>query len=76
MEDRLPAIEQPTVVVHGEEDGFLGCNWSARVAALLPHGRLLVVPAEAHAVHYTRPDLIAALVVELGLRVSVAGSSN
>jgi 2-hydroxy-6-oxonona-2,4-dienedioate hydrolase len=65
IEQRLPDIGQPTVVVYGESDGFIGREWAERVAALLPRGRLVVVPREAHAVHYTRPDLIAGIVTAL-----------
>ena len=65
IEDRLPLIAQPTVVVHGGEDGFVSREWAGRVASLLPSGRLVVVPGEPHAVHYTRPDLIARIVHEL-----------
>lgn len=62
IEERLPLIEQPTVVVHGDQDAFVGREWAERVATLLPQGRLQVVPGEPHAVHYTRPELVAALV--------------
>jgi pimeloyl-ACP methyl ester carboxylesterase len=31
---------------------------------MLPNGRLVVVPGEAHAVHYTRPRLVAQIVRE------------
>jgi hypothetical protein len=31
----------------------------------MPQARLVVVPGEPHAVHYTRPDLVAELVREL-----------
>jgi 2-hydroxy-6-oxonona-2,4-dienedioate hydrolase len=65
IEERLPLIEQPTVVVHGDQDAFVGREWAERVATLLPRGRLRVVPGEPHAVHYTRPELVAALVREL-----------
>jgi 2-hydroxy-6-oxonona-2,4-dienedioate hydrolase len=65
IEERLPLIEQTTVVVHGGEDRFVGREWSEDVAALLPRGRLVVVPGEPHAVHYTRPDLVAAIVEKL-----------
>jgi len=65
IEERLPLIDQPTVIVHGDNDGFIGRDWAERAAALLPRGRLVVVPSEAHAVHYTRPDLIAEIVGEL-----------
>jgi pimeloyl-ACP methyl ester carboxylesterase len=65
IEERLPLIGQRTVVVHGDQDAFVGRDWAERVATLLPRGRLQVVPGEPHAVHYTRPELVAALVHEL-----------
>ena len=65
IEERLPLIEQPTLVVRGEEDGFVSAEWAEQVVALLPRGRLVVVPKEPHAVHYTRPDLVARIVREL-----------
>jgi pimeloyl-ACP methyl ester carboxylesterase len=67
IEDRLPLIEQPTVVVRGEEDGFISRAWAERVATLLPRGRLVPIAGEAHAVHYTRPDLVAGIISELSL---------
>jgi pimeloyl-ACP methyl ester carboxylesterase len=65
IEHRLPLIAQQTVVVRGEDDGFIGQGWAETAAALLPRSRLVVVPREPHAVHYTRPDLIARIVHEL-----------
>ena len=65
MEERLPLIEQPAVVVHGDDDGFVSRAWAEQVAALLPNSRLVVVPGDAHAVHFTQPDLVADLVRDL-----------
>ena len=64
IEERLPLITQPTLVVRGEADGFVGQNWAETAASLLPDGRLVVVPRQPHAVHYTRPDLVAQMVNE------------
>ena len=65
IEERLPAIEQPTIVVHGEKDGLVSREWAEEAAALLPHGRLVIVPGEPHAIPYTQPGLVAGIVREL-----------
>jgi len=65
IEDRLPLIEQRTLVVYGDKDSFVGREWAERVAMLLPRGRLRIVSGEPHAVHYTQPELVAGLVREL-----------
>ena len=62
IEERLPLVRQPTVVVYGDADTFIGRDWADRCAELLPLGRLVVVPAAAHIVHYTRPTLVASIV--------------
>ncbi|MFN2628986.1 MAG: alpha/beta fold hydrolase [Gaiellaceae bacterium] len=62
IEERLPRIDAPALVIHGGRDGFVSLPWSERVAALLPAGRLAVVADGAHAVHYSRPAEVAALV--------------
>jgi 2-hydroxy-6-oxonona-2,4-dienedioate hydrolase len=65
IEDRLPSLEQQTVVMHGENDAFGSREWAERAASLLPNGRLLVAPGEPHSLHYTRPDLVAGIVGDL-----------
>ena len=65
IEERLPSIRQPAVVVVGGRDAFVDAAWGRRATDLLPDGRLVFVPGEPHAVHYTRPKLIADLVAEL-----------
>jgi pimeloyl-ACP methyl ester carboxylesterase len=76
IEERLPLIEQPTLVVVGERDAFVGADWARQTAALLPRGRLLVVPGEPHAVHYTRPDIVAEIVRELLVEEREHGSGE
>src|SRR5206468_9104904 len=36
IEERLPLITQPVLVVRGERDGFVGQTWAEAAAALLP----------------------------------------
>jgi pimeloyl-ACP methyl ester carboxylesterase len=62
IEERLPLIANPTLVVRGEKDQFVSARWAERVAALLPAARLVDVPGEPHAVHFTRPELVGSLV--------------
>ena len=64
IEERLPLIEQPTLIVRGEQDVFVGQRWVEQITALLPQGRLVVVPGQPHAAHYARPDLVATIVRE------------
>jgi pimeloyl-ACP methyl ester carboxylesterase len=59
IEERLPLVTQPTLVMRGERDGFVSQRWCEEAAALLPRGRLVVVPHEPHAVHYTAPRVVA-----------------
>jgi pimeloyl-ACP methyl ester carboxylesterase len=65
IEERLPLIEQPVLVVRGERDPFVTADWAERAVSLLRDGRLAVVPGAPHAVHYSRPDVVAGLVDEL-----------
>jgi 2-hydroxy-6-oxonona-2,4-dienedioate hydrolase len=65
IEERLPSIEQPTIVVHGEKDGLVSREWAEQAAELLLRGRLVVVPDEPHAIPYTHPQLLAGIVQEL-----------
>ena len=81
IEERLPHVHQRTVVVHGANDRLISRRWAEEVAGLLPNGRLLIVPDGSHAVPYTHPRLVAAVVEKLitrddahrGERVSGAG---
>jgi 2-hydroxy-6-oxonona-2,4-dienedioate hydrolase len=65
IEERLPSIKQPTIVVHGEKDGLISREWAEQAAALLPRGRLVIVRGEPHAIPFTHPRLLAGIVQEL-----------
>ena len=65
IEQRLPHIHVPVVVVHGGKDPFVTRAWAEQAASLAPDGRLVVAPSEGHAVHFTDPECVAAIVREL-----------
>jgi len=65
IEDRLPHVAAPAVVVRGERDPIVPHAWAARVAAALPQGRLVEVRGSGHAVNYAASDALAEIVLEL-----------
>jgi pimeloyl-ACP methyl ester carboxylesterase len=62
VEERLGAVAAPTLVIRGEHDRLCTQAWGERLAAGIPGARLAVVRGRAHAVHYSAPDDVAALV--------------
>lgn len=59
IEERLPLVTQPTLVIRGARDGFVSQRWCEEMTALLVRGRLVVAPGQPHAVHYTAPVAVA-----------------
>ncbi|GAU69331.1 putative hydrolase [Streptomyces sp. NBRC 110611] len=62
MEDKLPSVTVPTLVVRGARDRMVPQDWAEEVTRLLPAGRLAVVPDAGHMVPYRRPHALAGLV--------------
>jgi 2-hydroxy-6-oxonona-2,4-dienedioate hydrolase len=56
IEDVLPRITAPTLVVRGEHDPIVPQRWAEEATALLPDGRLRVLPGASHTITNTRPD--------------------
>jgi pimeloyl-ACP methyl ester carboxylesterase len=65
LEEKLPRVAAPALVIRGARDTIVSQEWAERVAALLPRGRLAVVDA-AHAAHWGAADAVARLVEEPG----------
>ncbi|MDP2317040.1 MAG: alpha/beta fold hydrolase [Pseudomonadota bacterium] len=59
---RLPNLRVPALVIQGGRDRIVTVPWARNVARLLPLGQLALVPEGAHAVHYSRPALVAGLI--------------
>lgn len=55
IEERLPFIQAPALVVRGTRDPLVPHAWAERVARLLPRGRLVTLPYCGHTMNYTSP---------------------
>lgn len=55
IEEKLPRIQAPALVVRGSRDPIVPQRWAEEVASLLPHGRLVVIPGAAHTINYSAP---------------------
>lgn len=60
IEEKLPRITAPVLVVRGELDPICRQPWAETVTRLLPHGRLSVLPGVAHTLVFTSPMELAA----------------
>jgi pimeloyl-ACP methyl ester carboxylesterase len=68
IEDKLPGIVAPTLVVRGGKDPLVPQRWAEEVVRRLPRGELVVLPGLGHTINYTAPkELVAAVRPFLGL---------
>jgi 2-hydroxy-6-oxonona-2,4-dienedioate hydrolase len=56
IEDVLPRIQAPTLVVRGERDPIVPQRWAEEATALLPDGRLVVLPDASHTITNIHPE--------------------
>jgi 2-hydroxy-6-oxonona-2,4-dienedioate hydrolase len=64
LEERLPHVRCPTLVVRGGRDRVVPAGWTRRVATLAPDGHLAVLPGYAHMPHYSGPLALTPLLHE------------
>jgi 2-hydroxy-6-oxonona-2,4-dienedioate hydrolase len=64
IEDRLPRLGMPALVIHASKDRLVTREWAAEVAGLLPAGRLAVAEGAAHALNFSSPQVFANLVAQ------------
>lgn len=55
IEEKLPHMHIPTLVVRGQEDPIVSQQWAEEVVKLLPDGQLAVVPGAGHTMNYSQP---------------------
>jgi pimeloyl-ACP methyl ester carboxylesterase len=53
IEERLPLITAPSLIVRGSRDPLVPQAWAETVARLLPNGRLVTLPGCGHTINYT-----------------------
>ena len=63
VEEKLPSVKHPALVVRGSRDPIVSERWAAQLSQLLPAGRLVVVENAAHAVNHNSPDALAEIVL-------------
>jgi 2-hydroxy-6-oxonona-2,4-dienedioate hydrolase len=62
IEDKLPGIAAPTLVVRGGMDPLVPQQWAEEVVRRLPRGELRVLPGLGHTINYTAPkEFVAAM---------------
>jgi 2-hydroxy-6-oxonona-2,4-dienedioate hydrolase len=77
LEERLPRVEAPALLVRGTRDALVPRLWAKRTADLLPHGRLVEVRSAAHVMNLHAPERLARLMRRcLGLAPAPAGSAG
>jgi 2-hydroxy-6-oxonona-2,4-dienedioate hydrolase len=62
IENKLPGIVAPTLVVRGGRDPLVPQPWAEEIVRRLPRGALRVLPGLGHTINYTAPkEFVAAL---------------
>lgn len=65
IEDKLPSVVVPTVVVRGGADPLVVQEWAEQAARLLPDGRVEVVDRAPHTINYNAPAAVGEVVRSL-----------
>jgi 2-hydroxy-6-oxonona-2,4-dienedioate hydrolase len=70
IEERLPQVQIPTLVVRGADDAIVPQRWADEVTSLLPRGDLEVVADATHTMTVTDADRLADIVLAFRHRVA------
>lgn len=62
IEDKLPRMRMPTLLISGANDPLVPVQWAEELARLLLLGRLRLIPAAPHTLNYLMPDELADVV--------------
>lgn len=76
IEEKLPHIHDPVLVVRGQHDSIVPQHWAEECARLLPHGRLIVLPGSAHTSNFSTPLQLARVSRPFLARADVSHSTG
>jgi len=62
VEEHLPHVHIPTLVVRGSRDPIVPQEWAEKVNLLLPDSQLVVIEGAGHAVNFDAPDQLVPLI--------------
>jgi pimeloyl-ACP methyl ester carboxylesterase len=62
VEEHLPHVHIPTLVVRGSRDPIVPQDWAEKVNLLLPDSQLVVIEGAGHAVNFNAPDQLVSLI--------------
>lgn len=64
----LPRLSVPLLLIHGDRDSAIPVESARQAAALVPDGRLQVLPGLGHLAHEEQPQKVAALIADFASR--------
>jgi pimeloyl-ACP methyl ester carboxylesterase len=76
IEEILPEVHAPAVVVRGGRDPLVSRAWAREAAALLPNARAVEIGGAARAIGQSAPEALARIVEEHVATLTVAGSAT
>ena len=62
MEEHLPQVHVPTLVVRGARDPIVPQEWAEKVHQLIPSSQFVTIPGAGHAVNFNSPERLVSLV--------------
>ena len=75
IENKLPMMQTPTLVVRGSRDTIVPQPWAEEMTRRLPNGRLVVISGGTHASNYSAPIELAAVVSEFLTTIALKRNS-
>jgi pimeloyl-ACP methyl ester carboxylesterase len=76
IEEQLPRVRTPTMLVRGARDAIAPSRWLKEAARLVGAARIVVIPGGGHAVHYSAAALLVSAITPFLRQVSQAAEQG